>query len=64
MEASYELLERSVDERHRGFLHATRDASSIPVLRIRAPKAAWRLHPDWFGRLYSWFNLHRWFNLS
>lgn len=45
-----ELLDPSIDARHRSYLHATNGAIAVPVLRMRVPKKAWRLHPDWIPR--------------
>ncbi|CAN6221526.1 unnamed protein product, partial [Urochloa humidicola] len=47
-----ELIDDSVDRRHRAFAHVTEGNDAVPVLRARAPRKAWPLHPQWLPRLH------------
>ena len=45
-----ELINESVDVKHRARAHVTEGNDAVPVLRARAPKKAWPLHSAWLPR--------------
>ena len=52
-----ELLNDSLDRRHRAYAHVTEGNDVVPVLRAQAPKKAWLLHPQWVPR-FVYFGAH------
>ena len=52
-----ELLNDSWDQRHRAYAHVTEGNDVVPILRARAPKKAWPLHPHWVPR-FVYFVAH------
>ncbi|RLM74812.1 hypothetical protein C2845_PM15G03560 [Panicum miliaceum] len=45
-----ELLNDSLDQRHRAYAQVMEGNDAMPVLRTRAPKKAWAIHPQWVPR--------------
>ncbi|RLN18508.1 transposon protein, putative, Mutator sub-class [Panicum miliaceum] len=46
-----ELLNDSIDQRHRAYAHITEGNDDVLVLHTWAAKKAWAVHPQWFPRL-------------
>ncbi|RLN17564.1 hypothetical protein C2845_PM02G13480 [Panicum miliaceum] len=44
------LINASLDQRHRAYAHIMEGNDAIPILRARAPKKAWAVHPHWVPR--------------